>query len=139
MQSTPSLRGREPRRPHSQDRRTSDAAGFLPRYSGASRRSATLKNARPHGGVSSRSTQYVTLLDIIQTVRAVVSTLARHITCATKQRKGYCSLNGVWVRLPCHTDVSRRERHFIDMGLALQARSAATRGWGGRPLMAPTA
>src|SRR5690606_25753006 len=42
----------------------------------------------------------LTLLDIIQTVSGplVLDTCQTHHRCATQQRKGYCSLNGVWVR-----------------------------------------
>lgn len=42
----------------------------------------------------------VTLLDVIQTVSGplMLDTCQTHERCATQQRKGFCSLNGVWVR-----------------------------------------
>lgn len=42
----------------------------------------------------------VTLLDVIQTVSGtlVLDTCQTRDRCATQERKGYCSLNGVWVR-----------------------------------------
>lgn len=42
----------------------------------------------------------LTLLDVIQTVSGplVLDTCQTHDRCATQHRKGYCSLNGVWIR-----------------------------------------
>lgn len=42
----------------------------------------------------------LTLLDVIQTVSGplLLDTCQTHERCATQQRKGYCSLNGAWVR-----------------------------------------
>jgi Rrf2 family protein len=42
----------------------------------------------------------VTLLDVIQSVSGplVLDTCQTKVRCATQQRKGFCSLNGVWVR-----------------------------------------
>ena len=54
-----------------------------------------------NGGVSLRvDPNTLTLLDVIQTVSGplVLDTCQTHHRCATQQRKGYCSLNGVWVR-----------------------------------------
>ncbi|HET8986859.1 MAG TPA: Rrf2 family transcriptional regulator, partial [Trueperaceae bacterium] len=54
-----------------------------------------------NGGVSLKvDPDTLTLLDIIQTVSGplVLDTCQTHHRCATQQRKGYCSLNGVWVR-----------------------------------------
>jgi len=54
-----------------------------------------------NGGVSLKVDPHsLTLLDIIQTVSGplVLDTCQTHHRCATQQRKGYCSLNGVWVR-----------------------------------------
>ena len=54
-----------------------------------------------NGGVSLKiDINGVTLLDVIQTVSGalVLDTCQTRDRCATQQRKGYCSLNGVWVR-----------------------------------------
>lgn len=54
-----------------------------------------------NGGVSLRVDPHtLTLLDIIQTVSGplVLDTCQTQLRCATQQRKGYCSLNGVWVK-----------------------------------------
>lgn len=54
-----------------------------------------------NGGVSLKvDPTTLTLLDVIQTVSGplVLDTCQTHHRCATQQRKGYCSLNVVWVR-----------------------------------------
>jgi len=84
----------------------------------------------------------LTLLDIIQTVSGplVLDTCQTHHRCATQQRKGYCSLNGVWVRatLAIH-DVFAAVNigSLIDRGaagLAARSRSGPAKdGAGGTP------
>jgi len=67
----------------------------------------------------------VTLLDVIQTVSGalVLDTCQTRDRCATQERKGYCSLNGVWVRatLAIH-DVFQA----VNIGSLVNPRAAAS-------------
>jgi len=79
-----------------------------------------------NGGVSLKVDPHsLTLLDIIQTVSGplVLDTCQTRERCATQQRKGYCSLNGVWVRatLAIH-DVFAA----VNIGTLIDPRSAGT-------------
>lgn len=85
-----------------------------------------------NGGVHLRiDLNALTLLDVIETVSGplILDTCQTHDRCATQQRKGYCGLNGVWVRatLAIH-DVFRAVNigALVDPRALVAARTAPT-------------
>lgn len=92
-----------------------------------------------NGGVNLKvDLSRVTLLDVIQTVSGalVLDTCQTRDRCATQERKGYCSLNGVWVRatLAIH-DVFQA----VNIGSLVNPRTAAAAGKGTHAQRRPAA